>query len=81
MTQAIINLGEYQDRILTIVKGKYGFKNKSQAINFVVNKFGEDMLEPELKPEYVQKIKTMQIKEKPVKYKSINDLRKEIENV
>ncbi len=80
MTQAIINLGEYQDRILTIVKGKYGFKNKSQAINFVVNKFGEEMLEPELRPEYVQKIRTMKIKEKPIKYKSIDDLRKEIEN-
>ncbi|MBT3836125.1 DUF2683 family protein [Candidatus Woesearchaeota archaeon] len=76
----MINLGEYEDRILTIVKGKFGFKNKSQAINFVVNKYGEDLLEPELKPEYVQKIKTMQVKEKPIKYKSINDLRKEIEN-
>jgi hypothetical protein len=80
MAQAMINLGEYEDRILTIVKGKFGFKNKSQAINFVVNKYGEDLLEPELKPEYVQKIKTMQVKEKPIKYKSINDLRKEIEN-
>ena len=80
MAQAMINLGEYEDRILTIVKGKFGFKNKSQAINFVVNKYGEDLLEPELKPEYVQKIKTMQVKEKQIKYKTINDLRKEIEN-
>ena len=81
MAQAMINLGEYEDRILTIVKGKFGFKNKSQAINFVVNKYGEDLLEPELKPEYVQKIKTMQVKVKPIKYKSINDLRKEIEKI
>ena len=28
MVQAIIDLGEHEDRVLTIVKGKYRFKNK-----------------------------------------------------
>jgi hypothetical protein len=50
MAQAIVKFGEHEDRILTIVKGKYGFRNKSQAVNFVINKFEEELLEPELRP-------------------------------
>ena len=42
MVQAVINLGEYEDRILTIVKGKFGFKNKSEAVNFVIDKFEKE---------------------------------------
>ena len=80
MTQAIINLGEYEDRVLTIVKGKYGFKNKSEAINFVIDRFEEEFLEPKLKPEFVHKMMVMEKKGKFTSYKSISDLRKDIEN-
>ena len=57
MAQAVVDFGEREDRVLTIVKGKYGFKNKSQAINFVISKFEKEFLEPELRPEYERKIK------------------------
>ena len=30
MVQAIIRIGDHEDRVLTIVKGKYGLKNKSE---------------------------------------------------
>ena len=80
MVQAIVNLGEYQDRILTIVKGKYGLKNKSEAINLVINKFEQELLEPELKPEFVKKIKRIEREGKFKKYKSIAELRAAIEN-
>jgi hypothetical protein len=80
MVQAIIDLGEFEDRILTIVKGKYGFKNKSEAVNFVIDKFEEEILEPKLKPEFVKKIKSLEKKGKFSKYKSLSDLKKEIEN-
>lgn len=56
MVQAIINLKERQDRVLNIVKGKYGLKNKSEAVNLVIDKFEEEFLEPELRPEYVKKL-------------------------
>ncbi len=79
MVQAIINLGEYEDRILTIVKGKYGLKNKSEAVNLVINKFDEQLLEPELRPEYVKKLHKIK-KQKGIKFKSIDDLRKSIKN-
>jgi len=79
MTQAIINLGEYEDRILTIVKGKYGFKNKSEAINFVIDKFEEEFLEPKLKPEFVERLKKIE-QQKGIPFKSIEELRRSIEN-
>ena len=56
MVQSIVNLGEREDRVLTIVKGKYGLKNKSQAMNLVIGKFEEEMLEPQLRPEYKNKL-------------------------
>ena len=56
MVQAIVNVGNREDRVLTIVKGKYGLRNKSDAVNFVINKFEEELLEPQLRPEYKVKL-------------------------
>jgi hypothetical protein len=80
MVQAIINIGEFEDRVLTIVKGKYGLKNKSEAVNFVIDRFGEDLLEPKLRPEFVKKIKSLEKKGRFKTYKSVSELKKEIEN-
>ena len=55
MAQAVINIGEYEDRIINIVKGKYGLKNKSDAVNMIIEEYGEKYLEPELRPEYIEK--------------------------
>jgi len=75
MVQAIIEIGEREDRVLTIVKGKYGFKNKSEAINFVVNRFEDEMLEPHLRPEFIEKLKGIKA-QKGIRFKSIDDLRR-----
>jgi hypothetical protein len=80
MVQAIVNLGEYEDRILTIVKGKFGFKNKSEAINFVIDKYEEYLLEPELKPEFIKEMKNLEKKGKFKTYKSLSALKADIEN-
>jgi len=80
MVQAVVNLGEREDRILTIVRGKFGLKNKSDAMNFVISQYEDELLEPELKPEYVNKIKSLEKKGKFTDYKSLSELRKEIEN-
>lgn len=78
MVKAIVNMGEHEDRVLTIVKGKYGFKNKSDAMNFVINKFEEAYLEPELRPEYIKKLERIK-KEKSMHFESVAALRKHIE--
>ena len=56
MVQAVINIDESVNRVLNIVKAKFGFRDKSEAINFVVNEYEQTSLEPELRPEYRTKI-------------------------
>ena len=80
MVQAIINISEHTNRILNIIKAKHGLKNKSEAVNFVIDKYEEEFLEPELRPEYIKKIKRIEKQGKFKSYKSLAALRKEIEN-
>jgi len=56
MVQAMINIEEKTNRVLNIVKAKFGLKDKSEAINLVVNKYENIALEPELRPEYKIKL-------------------------
>ncbi|MEK6839412.1 MAG: DUF2683 family protein [Nanoarchaeota archaeon] len=79
MAQAIINIGEREDRILTIIKGKYGIKNKSDAVNFVIDKFEQELLEPQLRPEYMEKLSKIK-KQKGAQYKDVTELRRSIEH-
>ena len=59
MVQAMIDIPEKANRILNIVKAKYGLKDKSEAISLVVQEYEENFLEPELKPEYKQKLQSI----------------------
>ncbi len=68
MVQAMIQISDKANQILNIVKAKYGLKDKSNAIEKVVIEFGEDFLEPQLRPEFIQKMKERQ-KEKTIKVK------------
>ena len=56
MVQAVINIDENTNRVLNIVKAKFGLKDKSEAINLVVNEYEQAALEPELRPEYKVKL-------------------------
>jgi len=60
MVQAIINIDENTNRILNILKAKYGLKDKSQAIDMMAQQYEKELLEPELRPEYIEKIKKRQ---------------------
>jgi hypothetical protein len=73
MVQSIIDIGENEDRIINIVKAKYGLKNKSQAIAIITKAYEDSFLEPELKPEYVEKLQKIR-KGKYIKYNSVDDL-------
>lgn len=80
MVQAVINIDENTNRVLNIVKAKYGLKDKSDAINLVVNEYEENFLEPELRPEYIKKLKKIEKEGYSKTYSSIEELRKEIES-
>jgi len=71
----MININENVNRVLNIIKAKYGLKDKSEAINLVVNEYEENFLEPELRPEYLEKLQKIR-KGKYIKFNSINELRR-----
>ncbi|MCK5030292.1 MAG: DUF2683 family protein [Thermoplasmatales archaeon] len=68
MVKAIININESTNRLLNILKAKYDLKDKSQAIDKMAKQYEEEILEPELRPEYIEKIKKI---EKHGKFKNM----------
>ncbi|MBI3623258.1 DUF2683 family protein [Candidatus Pacearchaeota archaeon] len=53
---ARLELGDYANKVLGIIKIKYGLKDKSEALNKFIELYGDDILERESTDEYVQKI-------------------------
>ena len=72
MVKAIINIDNHTNQVLNIVKAQYDLKDKSEAIEKVVDIYEEEVMEPELKPEYIEKIKKIR-KEKSIKVKSFEE--------
>ena len=57
MVKAMIDVSEEANQILNIVKAKHNLKDKSEAINQVALEYGKEILEPELRPEFIERIK------------------------
>ena len=79
MVQAMIDISKQANQILNIVKAKHNLKDKSKAIEKVVLDYGEDVLEPELRPEFIEKLQKIK-KQRGIRFKSVDELRKHIEN-
>ncbi len=56
MVKAIVNIDENANRILNIVKAKENLKDKSEAINLILTMYGKEILESELKPEFIKEL-------------------------
>ena len=52
---ARIELSPLSNRILAVIKAKYGLVDKSQAINKFVELYGSEIIEKEANEEYVKK--------------------------
>ena len=68
MVQALVELNENTNRVLNVVKAKYGLKDKGEAIQFVVKKYIEEENEPDLLPEFIEKMKLIE-KQKSIRVK------------
>ena len=79
MVKAIIDIDDRTNRVLNMVKAKYGLRDKSKAIEMMALQYEREILELELRPEYLEKIKNIQ-KGQFTSYSSVADLRKELEN-
>jgi hypothetical protein len=74
MVKSVVNLNEETNRVINIVKAKYGFKDKSQALNIIVKHFEDCELEPELRPEFIEKLEKIR---KHGKFVKVKDFAKE----
>ncbi len=82
MVDARVKLNQYSNKVLMVVKAKYELKDKSEALNKFIGEYGPNEVEPEVKEEYVKKILKLEkgyFTRKHKRYKSIGELRKEIE--
>jgi hypothetical protein len=79
VVQMIVDISEQQNRVLNIIKGKFGFRNKSDAVSYVLQQYETELLEPELRPQYVDKLQKLE-KQKGIAFKNMADLRKTLEN-
>ena len=80
MKQTLVKLTEHQDRVVQVVKGKFGLKNKNEAIQLIVDAYEEEHVEPELRPEFVAKIQDIEKEWKFKRYDSMEDFWSEIED-
>ena len=52
----MIRISKRTNQILNIVKARHNLKDKSQAIDFMTNEYANTLLEPELRPEFIEKM-------------------------
>ena len=70
MPQAVVNISDKANRVLNIVKAKYDLKDKSEAIEKIAIEYEQEILEPELRPEFRESVK----KAKSGKFKKVKSV-------
>jgi len=56
MISARVELNDYANRVIGIIKIKFGLKDKSEALNKFIELYGEDMMEKEASEEYTKRV-------------------------
>lgn len=58
MTQTHLRaeIDDYTNRVLGVIKEKFGLKDKSQALNKFADIYGEDFIEKEVKEEFITEV-------------------------
>ncbi len=72
MPKAQIEIDRQTNHVLNIIKAQYELRDKSEAIEKVVEIYVDEIMEPELKPDYIEKIKKIK-KEKSIEVDSFAD--------
>lgn len=65
MISARLQLSEYANKVLNMVKVKFDLKDKSAALNQFIEIYGEEIVEKEPKEEYIKEL--LDIKETHLK--------------
>ena len=56
MISARVELNDYANRVLGIIKIKFGLRDKSEAMNKFIGLYGEEVMEKEVSEEYIKKV-------------------------
>jgi hypothetical protein len=73
LVQALLNISENASRVLSVIKAKYGLKDKSAAVEHLVSRYIDESEDRELKPEFIEKLKKI---EKRGKFVQVDDFAK-----
>lgn len=79
MIQAMIEIPNEANQILNIIKARYNLKTKSEAITKIVIECGSNIIEPELRPEFLERLRKIEEEGYGETFNSIEQLRKKIE--
>ena len=72
MVKAMIEIDQETNQILNIIKAQFALRDKSEAIEKLIEIYTEEIMEPELRPGYIEKIKKIK-KEKSIKVDSFSE--------
>jgi hypothetical protein len=72
MVKAMVTLDDRSNRVLNIIKAKLGLRNKSETIVWLLERYETELLEPELRPEFVKRMRA-RAEEPVVRVESIKD--------
>jgi hypothetical protein len=79
MVQVRINIEDKTNKILKEIQSEYNLKNKSQTVEFLIERYGKKLLNPELRPEYIKKLQKIQKDGKYTKFSSVKQLKEMME--
>jgi len=56
MPKAVVELSEHANRVVNVIKARDGLKGKSEAIERIVSAYEELILDPSLRPEFIEEV-------------------------
>ena len=59
MVYARVELDNYTNKVLNVIKAKYDLRDKSSAINKMVDLYGDEVVEREASEEYIRELDRM----------------------
>lgn len=53
---ARVELNNYTNRVLSVIKAKFGLKDKSEALNKFIELYGDEIIEKQANEDYIKKV-------------------------
>lgn len=81
MVQIRLVISDRTNHILNIVKAKYNLRDKSAALDKLVEEYEEKILEPPFKPKFIKELLETENDEEIGPFKTVDELRAYIESL